>query len=154
MVTLRQISALPTLMHWRIEVIRNVFGQEPDPRLLVATRQYYRTHIADNSHIAIVAEYDGVQCGCGAVCFTEELPSPDNHTGRCAYLMNIYVREPFRNKGVAHHIVSHLIDEARRRGCGKIYLETTEAGRAVYRSMCFKDMPDIMKYYGTDDKNR
>ncbi len=27
----------------------------------------------------------------------EELPSPDNPSGKCAYLMNIYVREAFRN---------------------------------------------------------
>ena len=72
-----------------------------------------------------VAEYDGVECGCGAVCFTEELPSPNNPTGRCAYLMNIYVRELFRNKSIAHHIITRLVDEARGRGCGKIYLETT-----------------------------
>ena len=110
MVTLRHITALPTLMHWRIEVIRNVFRQEPKPRLLGANRQYYRTHIADNTHIALVAEYDGVQCGCGAVCFSDELPSPDNPTGRCAYLMNIYVRESVRNHGIAHNIVRRLID--------------------------------------------
>ncbi len=125
MIELKRITALPTLMHWRAEVIRNVSGVEPHPRMLVANRQYYRKHIADDTHLAFVAEYDGVECGCGAVCFTEELPSPNNPTGRCAYLMNIYVRELFRNKGIAHHIITRLVDEARGRGCGKIYLETT-----------------------------
>ncbi|MDE6702110.1 MAG: GNAT family N-acetyltransferase [Muribaculaceae bacterium] len=151
MVTLREIKALPTLMRWRIEVIRNVFGQEPNPRLLVANRRYYRTHIADNSHLAFVAENDGEERGCGAVCFSDELPSPDNPTGRCAYLMNIYVREAFRNKGIAHCIVRRLIEEAKKRECGKIYLETTADGKPVYTSLGFKEMQDMMKYYGTDD---
>lgn len=78
MIELKRITALPTLMHWRAEVIRNVSGVEPHPRMLVANRQYYRKHIADDTHLAFVAEYDGVECGCGAVCFTEELPSPKN----------------------------------------------------------------------------
>ena len=138
-------------MRWRIEVIRNVFGVEAHPRLLVANRQYYRKHIADDSHLAFVAEYDGEECGCGGVCLTDELPSPDNPSGRCAYLMNIYVRETFRNRGIAHIIVTHLIEEAKRRGCGKIYLESTADGKPVYTSLGFKDMPDMMKYYDTNN---
>ena len=147
MVELKEIKALPTLMYWREEVINLVFGVTPDKRLLVANRQYYERHLADGSHKAFVAECDGEDAGCGAVCYTYELPSPDNPSGRCAYLMNIYVREAFRHKGVAHHIVSRLIDEAKSKGCDKIYLETTAEGRAVYSSLGFKDLPDMMKYY-------
>lgn len=146
MIELRRITALPTLMRWRAEVIRNVFGIEPHPRLLVANRQYYRRHIADDTHLAYVADYDGEECGCGAVCFYEEMPSPDNPTGKCAYIMNIYVREPYRNNGIAHHIVRRLVDEARQRGCAKIYLETTASGRSLYQTSGFKEMPDMMKY--------
>ena len=150
MITLRQITALPTLMHWRAEVIRNVFGVEPHPRLLVANRHYYRRHIAAGTHFAIVAEDDDMQYGCGSVCFTEELPSPDNPSGLCAYLMNIYVREPYRGRGVAHLIVRRLVDEAKQRGCGKIYLETTTDGKSLYLSSGFTEMPDMMKYYATE----
>ncbi len=138
---------MPELMSWRAEVIEHVFGKEPDETLLWANRRYYEKHIADDTHYAIVAEYDGEECGCGAVCFTDELPSPDNPSGRCAYLMNIYVREPFRNHGLAHKIVTHLIEEAKSRDCGKIYLETTNDGRPVYASLGFRDLPDIMKYH-------
>ena len=145
MVGLQRITDLPTLMEWRAEVIRTVFGCDLRPELLEANREYYGSHIADGSHVAFVAESDGEECGCGGVCFSEELPSPDNPTGTCAYLMNIYVREAFRNKGIAHCIVRHLVDEARKRGCGKIYLETTADGKPVYSSLGFADMPDMMK---------
>lgn len=147
MIELKEIKELPILMSWREEVIRNVFGQVPDNRLLDANRHYYARHIADGSHLAYIAVADGEEAGCGAICLTEELPSPDNISGRCAYLMNIYVRDAFRNHGIAHHIVSRLIDEAVRRGCDKIYLETTAEGKPVYSSLGFKDMPDMMKYY-------
>lgn len=147
MLSIKEITDLPTLMRWRTEVIEHVFGQEADERLILANRQYYETHIADGSHYAVVAEADGEGCGCGAVCFTDELPSPDNPSGRCAYLMNIYVREAFRKHGIAHKIVSHLIEESERRGCGKIYLETTDDGRPVYASLGFRDLPGIMKLH-------
>ena len=151
MITLRQISDLPTLIRWREEVIRNVFGEDADSALLDANCRYYSEHIADGTHFAVTASYDGKECGCGAICLTEELPSPDNPSGKCAYLMNIYVREEFRNHGIAHKIVSRLIDEAKKRDCGKIYLETTADGKPVYRSLGFRDMADMMKYYDTED---
>lgn len=145
MIELKEVSALPTLMRWRAEVIEHVFGQKPGRRLLVANRQYYRKHIADNTHISYVAVYDGEEAGCGSLCLTDELPSPDNATGRCAYLMNIYVRRQYRRHGIGHAIVATLLNEAKARDCGKIYLETTPIGRSVYESLGFTDLADMMK---------
>lgn len=151
MIELQEIKDLDALLRWRKEVVEQVFGTQVDDKLLESNRHYYIRHIADNSHIAFIAKFDGKESGCGAVCFTEELPSPDNPSGKCAYLMNIYVRELFREHGIAHHIVSRLIDEAKTRGCEKIYLETTADGRPVYTSFGFRNMPDMMKYYDKND---
>jgi len=146
MVELKEMKSMPALMRWREEVMEHVFGEKPEKRLLVANRRYYAAHISDGSHLAFVAMLDGNDAGCGAICFSEELPSPDNPSGRCAYLMNIYVREEYRDRGVAHHVVARLIEEAKKHGCDKIYLETTSDGRHVYQSLGFRDMPDMMKY--------
>lgn len=145
-VTIREITAIPTLMHWRKEVIENVFGVTPSKRLLVENRRYYQKHIADGSHIAVVAEADDSDAGCGAICLSEELPSPDNPSGRCAYLMNIYVRREYRERGVGHAIVGWLVDKARGLGCDKIYLETTDCARTLYKDIGFKDLTGLMKY--------
>lgn len=144
MTEVRKTTSLDELIEWRKEVIANVFDIEADDTMLDANRRYYRTHIPDNSHIAVVASCEGIDCGCGALCFSEELPSPDNPGGKCAYLMNIYVREAYRNRGIAHSIVRHLLYMAKERGCDKIYLETTGKGRPVYLSLGFRDMPDMM----------
>ncbi len=151
MIEIKEIKDLTDLMRWREEVIEHVFGQKADEGLIAANREYYAKHIVDSSHYAVVSEYGGAECGCGGVCFTAELPSPDNPAGKCAYLMNIYVREEFRKHGIAHKIVSRLIEEAKQRGCGKIYLETTSDGKPVYSSLGFKEMPDMMKYYDTEN---
>lgn len=147
MISLDRISDLDSLMQWRIEVIEHVFGHTPDADLIDANRKYYMLHISDGSHEAFVAKECGQEVGCGSVCLTDELPSPDNPSGRCAYLMNIYVRSPFRRHGIGHAIVSRLVDEAREKGCGKIYLETTAQGRSVYESLGFRDMDGMMKLY-------
>lgn len=142
---IRRETNIEKLMEWRREVIENVFGEVPDQKLLLANREYYRQHIPAGTHLAFIASEDGKELGCGAVCLSQELPSPDNPTGRCAYLMNIYVRTPFRCHGVAHRIVSHLIAAAKEKDCWKIYLETTDEGRPVYSSLGFDDMKDMMK---------
>lgn len=146
MIELHRISDIEELMTWRKEVIVNVFNTVPDSYLLEANRHYYEKHIADGSHIAYAASKDGKNIGCGAICMTEELPSPDNPGGRCAYLMNIYVRESFRNHGVAHAIVGRLVEDAKTMGCGKIYLESTEMAKPIYREIGFNNMDNMMKY--------
>lgn len=143
--TLKEITDIENLISWRQEVIENVFDVTPDSILLAANVDYYLRHISDGTHVAFVAMDGDAEIGCGAVCFTEELPSPDNPTGRCAYLMNIYVRSPYRGKGIASHIVEKLVEIARDRDCDKIYLETTDKGRPVYTALGFRDMPDMMK---------
>lgn len=146
MIELRRMTDVSELMPWRKEVIANVFGVDADHALAEANRQYYQRHIAEDSHIAYVAIQNGTEVGCGAICLTDELPSPDNPSGRCAYLMNIYVRQAYRNKGVAHKIVCRLVEDARSRGCGKIYLEATDMAKSIYRSIGFKPMDNLMKY--------
>lgn len=151
-ITIREISAVATLMHWRAEVIGEVFGSVPSKRLLVANRRYYREHAADGTHYAVVAAADGTDAGCGAICLSDELPSPDNPSGRCAYLMNIYVRREYRCRGIGHAIVRRLVEKARELGCDKIYLETTEGARPLYKSTGFEEMTGMMKY--ADVQNR
>ena len=145
MTELIQITDIDELMRWRAEVIENVFAEQPSDSLLLANRKYYEKHVPEGSHIAFKALYNGVEAGSGSLCLSDELPSPDNTSGHCAYLMNIYVRQPYREHGIGHSIVKRLMEEAEKRNCGKVYLETTEEGRGVYESLGFRDMPDMMK---------
>ena len=145
MTELVPIKDIDELLNWRKEVIENVFGVSPDKNLMARNKAYYRHHLHNKTHIPFLAIYNGIKAGCGSICITEELPSPDNPSGRCAYLMNIYVRQQFREHGIGHSIVRKLVAEAGERGCNKIYLETTPEGRPVYESLGFKDLPDMMK---------
>jgi ribosomal protein S18 acetylase RimI-like enzyme len=73
------------------------------------------------------------------------MPSPDNLKGRCAYLMNVYVREEFRRKGIARKLCTKLIEIAKNRHVEKVYLESSDMGKPLYKSLGFKDMCGYMK---------
>ena len=141
------LSELDELVAWRATVLREVFSI---PRtadisgLLRANRAYYRSALANGTHIACFAKQDGETVGCGGVCLYREMTSPDNPEGRCAYLMNIYVHPSWRHRQVGRSIVHWLVFQARQRGCSKICLESSDAGRNMYRAIGFTEMNDLM----------
>lgn len=139
---------LDELMQWRMEVLHHVFtlpGNADMTELEAANRRYYEEQLPLGGHIACFARQAGETVGCGGICIYDEMPSPDNPSGRSAYLMNIYCREQYRHQGIGHRIVGWLICEARLQGITKIFLETSVEGRKLYESMNFKDMTDMMK---------
>ena len=149
-ITVRQasVSEIDKLLEWRMEVLRNVFGiseTNNDPSLYAANREYYLESIPSGGHIAVFAEIDNTTIGCGGLCLYKEMPSPDNPTGQCAYLMNVYTRKEYRNRGVGKTVVEWLVNYAKKQGITKIYLETSDCGRPLYASLGFKDMRDYMK---------
>ena len=142
------IEEIDLLMAWRMEVLREVFSIAPERSLAgleAANRRYYEEELPSEGHIACLASANGEVVGCGGICLTRELPSPDNPTGACAYLMNVYVRPSKRGRGAGSAIVRWLVGEAKARKIPKIYLETTPKGRGVYGAAGFTDMPDMMR---------
>lgn len=153
-ISIRQITAdeIDALLNWRMEVLSSVFCNEFSlqdeafkSQLRSANRAYYERALASGTHVACFAELDGNPVACGSFCLQEELPSPDNLSGKCAYVMNMYTRPEARGKGIATAVLNWVVDQAKARGAGKIYLETTLAGRAVYERAGFVDYPDMMK---------
>ena len=70
-----------------------------------------------------MATDDVEECGFGGIRFFDALPSPDNPAGKCACVTDIYVREAFRKGDIAVRITHMLTEEARKLGCGKIYID-------------------------------
>ena len=143
------IQDIDTLMEWRMEVLSEVFSlskNQPMEKLARENRLYYEEAIPTGKHIDCFACLDGEIVGCGGMCLYQEMPSPDNPNGKCAYLMNIYTRPQYRKHGIGKQIVSWLVAQAKRREAVKIYLETSHAGKPLYTQMGFTDMPDMMKY--------
>lgn len=148
------VSDLDELLDLRMEVLACVFEDEcrvfdkaQVDALRAQNKTYYRTHLADDSHIACIArdERSDEVLGTGGLCLYQEMPSPDNPNGRCGYLMNMYTRKAARGRGVARMMVEYLIGQARLRDVAKIYLETTPMARPLYERLGFVDMHDYLR---------
>ena len=147
------LERLDELLDWRMRTLREVFALPDDVDasflldLRVANERYYREHLADGTHVACFAVDAGSArvVGCGGICFQSEMPSPDNPSGTNGYLMNIFVIPEMRGRGVGRAIVEHLIACARERGAGKVYLESSEEAKRLYRSLGFEDLQGYMK---------
>lgn len=143
---------LDELMAWRMRVLREVFSipeGEDVAELERANRAYYRETLEEGGHVACFAcRGRGEIVGCGGICLQREMPSPDNPNGLCAYLMNVYVDPAMRGQGAGEAVVRWLVEEARRQGATKIYLETTESGRPLYRKLGFESMEDYLSLKG------
>lgn len=149
-ITIRKATPedLDTLMQWRMRVLAEVFSLPPEADtvpLEEANRAYYRRSIADGSHIACFASHEDRIVGCGGICIYREMPSPDNPSGRCGYLMNIYTVPEYRGHGIGEKTTQWLISQAREQGVDKIFLESSAPGRGLYPRMGFVPMPDMMK---------
>ncbi len=146
------LGDIESLLSLRMEVLSNVFAKEKRELsekewedIRNENREYYQEEIASGRHIACGIYVRGSLAGCGGVCIYREMPSPDNRSGRCAYLMNIYVRDEYRRQGLARKVVSYLIGRAKDSGCDKVYLETSDMARNLYSIMGFEDMHGYMK---------
>ncbi len=143
-----ELTDIDLLMKWRIRVLHEVFSI-PDNQsmedLEQANRLYYKSMLKTGGHIACFAYVKEKIVGCGGICLYQEMPSPDNISGQCAYLMNIYTCPQFRGYSVGKTVVQWLVNQAVQRNITKIYLETSKAGRKLYEKTGFIDMRDMMK---------
>lgn len=145
------IDDIELLMQWRMEVLHEVFGipsGQSMTELEKENRYYYRKELSEGGHVACFAYLGEKIVGCGGMCLYQEMPSPDNPNGKCAYLMNIYALPQFRRHGIGDAVVRWLVKQANRLGITKIFLETSAAGRPLYKEIGFTDMPDMMKLTG------
>ncbi|MCI9080342.1 MAG: GNAT family N-acetyltransferase [Lachnospiraceae bacterium] len=143
-----ELADIDLLMKWRMRVLHEVFAipdNQPTRELEQANRIYYQSALKAGTHIACFAYKENEIAGCGGICLYQEMPSPDNPSGQCAYLMNIYTCQEFRGHGVGEMIVRWLTGQAFQRNITKIYLETSKPGRTLYEKTGFTDMQDMMK---------
>ena len=144
------IAQIDDLIHAREKVLREVFdidsGENIDA-LLEANREYYLKAFKEDAHVAYVYLEGETAIGCGDMCIQREMPSPDNPSGKCGLLMNIYTCPEYRKQGVGKKIVEALIEEAKIRGIKKLVLESSTAGRVLYSECGFIAFKDCMIKY-------
>ena len=147
------LDSLEEILSMRMEVLNEVFksdfeimSEEEKKNLMEENREYYKRELSSGGHITCFVYIDNNLVGCGGICIYNEMPSPDNRNGKCGYLMNIYVRDEYRNHGIGSEITKWLINYAKKKEINKIYLESSVVAKKMYNEIGFVDMKDYMIY--------
>jgi len=146
------INDIELLIQLRMEVLADVFKKDFEKispaeieNLKQENKNYYLNRLATEEHIACVVYNENNILGCGGMCLYNEMPSPDNINGKCAYLMNIYVKPKYRKQGIGKKICSWLIERAKSKNITKIYLETSDTAKVMYEKLGFEEMKNYLK---------
>jgi ribosomal protein S18 acetylase RimI-like enzyme len=100
-------------------------------------REVFAAHLRHEDAEIFVAELDGRVAGAASLWFRPRL----NWTTPQAWIPDLYVEPDFRRQGAARALLDACADEARRRGCHRLVLESGHArteAHGLYESYGFE----------------
>lgn len=141
-VKIAQKSDLSEVLAIRMEMLSVVnAGKSFDAAFVERSRNYFT-----NGAQTTVLAFDGENAvGCATICYVQVMPTYSHPTGNRAHIMNVYVREEFRRRGIAREMMEMLLDEAKLRGVSQITLDATESGRPLYQALGFESSEEFME---------
>ena len=141
-VKIAQKSDLSEVLAIRMEMLSVVnAGKSFDAAFVERSRDYFT-----NGAQTTVLAFDGENAvGCATICYVQVMPTYSHPTGNRAHIMNVYVREEYRRRGIAREMMEMLLDEAKSRGVSQITLDATESGRPLYQALGFESSEEFME---------
>jgi GNAT superfamily N-acetyltransferase len=110
--------------------------------LFEASRRYFDQAMSDGRYVAwFVCVGEDIVAGGGMQINTiPPRPGPDGlmmRPGPQGLIINVYVEEEWRRKGIASLLMRHMIDFARKTGIPSLTLHASEAGKPLYEQLGF-----------------
>ena len=136
---------LPTFIEMRINQLREE-GAKEDIDLHPALLDYYNRHMADGTFVSWLA-LDGEKIiGTSGMSFVEKPPYFGCPSGKMGLLSSMYTDTNYRRKGIAKELLSRVIDEARKYGCGTVQITASDMGVLLYTNFGFVKNGNFMQY--------
>jgi GNAT superfamily N-acetyltransferase len=133
---------LPVIVELRLAFDRELGGELPPDRVGPHRSQvadYLATHVESDVYRLWVAEDDGRVVGMGGLVVVDRPPHPRSRRSGEGFIVNVYTLPRWRGRGVGRAIMDALVAEGRRLRLRRVYLRTSDEGRALYESMGFQD---------------
>jgi len=101
--------------------------------------------LSDGNYIGVFAQSEGEIIAGAGMWVTTGAPLPTLHSPdlRRANIVNVYTHPDHRRRGLARQLVNHLLDIARDKGIPVVQLHASDAGRALYESIGFRDTNEL-----------
>ena len=146
-VTYRRLTEkdLEVFIEMRITQLREE-GAKEDIDLHPALNDYYNRHLNDGTFVSWLA-LDGEKIvGTSGMSFVEKPPYFGCPSGKIGLLSSMYTDPGYRRKGIAKDLLTKVIDEARRYGCGAIQITASDMGVKLYTACGFVHNGNFMQY--------
>ncbi len=91
------------------------------------------------THLAWVAEPQGVPAGIVFLCIVDRIPGPGRWSRCAGVLQSLYVAPEHRGGGLGTQLVDAVLDEARRRELDYVSVHPTERSVPLYRRAGFRE---------------
>lgn len=155
-----ELTDVQTLVDLRIAYLRELegFGDDVDLNALAeATRRYFIRKMPGGEYIAWVAttrptaapEFRGQLrarvIGTAGIFLVDRPPGVGASYAREGRLINVYVTEGWRGRGVAQALIEACIETARRADVHRILVDDTPRGRRIYERAGFTAVNSIME---------
>jgi GNAT superfamily N-acetyltransferase len=131
--------------------MRHLLFQEmghDEPASLDAADAAFRKYLSDalpsgEFHAWLAVTPQGHVVGSGGVVIDHHPPSPMNPDGRIGYIMSLVTETPWRQRGIARHIMQTILQWLAEQGVRNVSLHASEQGRELYRELGFVESNEM-----------
>ena len=147
MITYQKLTKaqLDTFIQMRIRQLREE-GATEDIDLVPALLDYYDRHMADGTFVSWLAMDGDKIVGTSGMSFVEKPPYFSCPSGRLGLLSSMFTDPDYRRMGIAKELLSRVVEEARKYGCGCVQITASDMGVLLYTDFGFKKNGNFMQY--------
>ena len=121
-------------------------GAKEDINLEPALRDYYLRHLSDGTFISWLALDKNRIIGTSGISIVEKPPYFGCPSGKIGLLSSMFTDKAFRRKGIAKALLSKVVDEAKKQGCGIVQITASDMGVLLYSDFGFEKNDNFMEY--------
>jgi len=136
---------LDTFIALRLNQLREE-GAKEELDLRPALYDYYDRHLADGTFVSWVAMDGETMIGTSGMSFVEKPPYFGCPNGKIGLLSSMYTDQAYRRQGIARKLLSLVVEEARKFGCGVVQITASDMGVLLYTAYGFKKNGNFMQY--------
>lgn len=136
---------LDTFVEMRINQLREE-GAKEEIDLTPALKDYYQRHMADGTFISWIALDNEKIIGTSGISIVEKPPYFGCPSGKIGLLSSMFTNKDYRRNGIAKELLSRVVDEARKCGCGTIQITASDMGVLLYSDFGFTKNNNFMQY--------
>ena len=136
---------LDTFIQIRINQLREE-GAKEEIDLKPALLDYYHRHMSDGTFVSWLAFDEDKIVGTSGMSFIEKPPYFGCPNGKIGLLSSMFTSPEYRRQGIAKELLTRVVDEAKKYGCGVVQITASDMGELLYTDFGFVSNDKFMQY--------